>query len=68
MLTSSITKAIIEKCDNDTKKEDSFLSNLQINSILKDIDKNNDILINVDKLEETYDEKKNQLMGHMECH
>ena len=24
------------------------------------------ISINVDKLEETYDEKKNQLMGHME--
>mgnify|MGYP000013436496 CR=1 FL=1 len=24
MLTSSITKAIIEKCDNDTKKEDNY--------------------------------------------
>jgi len=49
-----------------SRAKDSFNRYFSDQKHLKDIDKNNDILINVDKLEETYDEKKNQLMGHME--
>ena len=49
-----------------SRAKDSFNRYFSDQKHLKDIDKNNDILINVDKLEETYGEKKNQLMGHME--
>lgn len=49
-----------------SRAKDSFNRYFSDQKHLKDIDKNNDILINVNILEETYDEKKNQLMGHME--
>ena len=48
------------------RAKDSFNRYFHDQKHLKDIDKNNDILINVEELEETYDQKKNQLMGHME--
>ena len=49
-----------------SRAKDSFNRYFSDQKHLKDIDKNNDILVNVNILEETYDEKKNQLMGHME--
>ena len=49
-----------------SRAKDSFNRYFNDQEHLKDIDKNNDILINVENLEKTYDKKKNQLMGHME--
>lgn len=49
-----------------SRAKDSFNRYFNDQEHLKDIDKNNDILINVENLEKTYDKKKNQLMGHMQ--
>lgn len=49
-----------------SRAKDSFNRYFNDQEHLKDIDKNNDIFINVENLEKTYDKKKNQLMGHME--
>lgn len=46
--------------------KDSFNRYFNDHEHLKDIDKNNDVVINVEELEETYALKRNQLMGHME--
>lgn len=62
------------KCDdrdqiyNDaiTKAKESFDRYFEDKPHLKNLEKNADIVINIKKLEETYDKKKKQLMGHME--
>ena len=43
-----------------SRAKDSFNRYFNDQEHLKDIDKNNDILINVENLEKTYDKKKNQ--------
>ena len=48
------------------RAKDSFNRYFNDQKHLKNIEKNNDILINIKELEKTYDKKKNQLMGHME--
>lgn len=48
------------------RAKDSFNRYFNDQVHLKDIDKNNDVMINVDELEETYALKRKQLMGHME--
>lgn len=49
-----------------SRAKDSFNRYFNDQKHLKNIEKNNDILINIKELEKTYDKKKNQLMGHME--
>ena len=48
------------------KAKDSFNRYFKDQEHLKDIDKNNDVVINVEELERTYASKRNQLIGHME--
>ena len=48
------------------RAKDSFNRYFNDHEHLKDIDKNNDVVIDVEKLEDTYEKKKKQLMGHME--
>lgn len=49
-----------------SRAKDSFNRYFNDQEHLKDIDKNNDVVINIEELEDTYDKKKKQLMGHME--
>lgn len=48
-----------------TRAKDSFNRYFNDHEHLKDIDKNDDVIINVDEVEEKYTLKKKQLIGHM---